>query len=801
MGRNRYYFKFTILLAIVAFCTVVFSCNSVRRVKDGEYLLRKNTLKIKSDKTITHKGELSDQLALIVAQKPNTYWSGIFPLKLWRYNLRYKKYVEDPTLDLPKSLEKPVIYDSILQKRSIVNIRNFLANQGYFNSKISDTVIFKNKKAYVTYRINTGINYRIDNVHLDIDDSLISSIVKRGMSNTIFKREAEYSKALADEERTRIVTQLHNNGFYKFTLDNVTFQLDTVNKSEFRNADNLVESAINFITLQKQQRKYAIDIKIIIRANGESDAYQQYHIGKITVFPDFEDNVDFRDTSMIQKMIDSVRYKYHNYYVRENVLQKQIFIRPGDLYSQADHDLTINKLNDLGIFQYVRLNFREDTDRNDKILNCAIYLSPAKKLDAGLNYEVANATTYILGTSIGLNFRDKNFFKGANLLSISLSGGVEFGYNELQGQTFQEHLFLQSTNIGVNASLIFPKFLLPFKQTKFSNKNLPRTQLGLGVNVLDRLNYFKLSNVTANFSYNWKQSISNTWDLSPAFASVVLPSHISDSFQHKLDSNDFLRNSYRRTFIEGENISFTFSDQIKKQGRNYNYLRLSFEEAGLVMAGINEISKSISKSKDFIFDQYLKIDLDARKYINAKHSSLAFRFLAGIGNPYGGSSTLPYVKQYFVGGPYSIRGWRPRTLGPVSVSDSNNTLIDRTGDMKLEMNAEFRFDMIQLFSGTINLNGALFADAGNTWLARKSVNYPNGELDISRFGNDIAVSTGAGLRIIIASFFTVRLDAAFPIKNPYISANSGWVLKEVDLGNSSWRAQNLVLNVAIGMPF
>jgi hypothetical protein len=319
--------------------------------------------------------------------------------------------------------------------------------------------------------------------------------------------------------------------------------------------------------------------------------------------------------------------------------------------------------------------------------------------------------------------------------------------------------------------------------------------------VLDRLNYFKLSNITANFSYNWKQSQTNIWDLSPAFASVVLPSHISDSFQHKLDSNDFLRNSYRRTFIEGENISFTFSDQAKRQGRSYNYMRLSFEEAGFVMAGVNALNKSLSKSKDFVFDQYLKFDLDARKYIVARHSSFAFRFLAGIGNPYGGSSTLPYVKQYFVGGPYSIRGWRPRSLGPVSVSDSNNTLIDRTGDIKLEANAEYRFDMIQLFSGTININGAFFADAGNTWLARKSVNYPNGELDISRFSNDIAISTGAGLRVIIAGFFTVRLDAAFPIKNPYIAANSGWVLKDVDLGNSSWRAQNLVLNVAIGMPF
>jgi outer membrane protein insertion porin family len=127
--------------------------------------------------------------------------------------------------------------------------------------------------------------------------------------------------------------------------------------------------------------------------------------------------------------------------------------------------------------------------------------------------------------------------------------------------------------------------------------------------------------------------------------------------------------------------------------------------------------------------------------------------------------------------------------------------VDRTGDIKLEMSAEYRFDMIQLFSGTLNLNGALFADAGNTWLARKAVNTPNGDFDISRLGQDIAMSTGAGLRVIVAEFFTVRLDAAFPIKNPYNPAKSGWIIREVDLGNSSWRKDNLVLNVAIGMPF
>jgi outer membrane protein assembly factor BamA len=802
MAANRYFHYCCRLLCLLLIGAALSGCNATKRVPEGSYLLRANKLKIKSDKGITRKGELADALGLIIVQKPNSYWSGYIPFKLYKYNSRYKKYDTMNVQDLPKSVERPVIYDSLTRYRSASNLKNYLANQGYFNAVVTDTVVFKKKKAYVTYQINTGVNYRINNVFIDADDSSIAAIVRRSVSRTFFKKETEFSKSQADEERSRIVTLMHNSGYYRFSLDNVRFEFDTLNKSQFRNVDNLIESAINLLTLQKQQKKNSMDVKIIIRENGEINSYKKYYIGKVTVFPDYIDREDRSDSSMIVKMVNQTMFRYHNYFVREQVLQKQIFINPGQLYSQSDYELSISKLNDLGIFQYVRISFPQssDTSSRDSVLDCYVMLSPAKKMDASVTNELANSNIYVLGGTIGLSFRDKNFLKGANLFSISTTGGIELGYNEQRGQTLRDHIYLQSTNFGINTSLNFPKFLFPFRQTWFSPRNMPRTQFGIGLSVLNRIDYYKMSNVTASFAYNWRQTITKSWDVAPAFATIVLPL-TTDSFQRTLDDNDFLKNTYRRAFIEGENIAFTFSDQAKKNGKNYNYLRLAVEEAGLVMSGVNTLSKALGSSTDIIYDQYTKFDLDARKYIQVRKSELAMRFLAGVGLPYGSSSTLPYIKQYFVGGPYSIRGWRPRTLGPVSISDSTNTYIDRTGDIKLEANVELRFDMIQLFSGTIKLNGAVFTDAGNTWLARKSDNYPEGEFDISRLGHDIAISSGAGLRMIIASLFTVRLDAAFPIKNPYVAEDNGWVLKKVDLGNKTWRADNIVINLAIGMPF
>jgi len=798
-AASTYFFYCLALIALIGV-----GCSPTKHLPADTFLLRKNTLDLTTDKGITGRGELKDNIERLIAQKPNTYLLfGKFPYKVWLYNLRYKKYQTD-TLALGKNkfAEVPVVFDSTLVKRSLQNMRSYLFNQGYFYPTIKDTTVFENRKAYVTYEIQTGANFLIRKVNLDVDDSAINSIVNRSMNETILKDGQPFAMNLLEQERSRIAAVLRENGYYRFTQENIIdFKLDTFNKDLVRDIYNPFESAINFLAAQKKYKKPTLDVKIIIRSDEKEVEYKRYKINNITVYPDFVGREDLTDSTMRQSWINDVKFRYHNYYVKEKVILKNIFLEKNKLYTQSEYEATINKLNQLGVFQTIRIFLFADSTRTDDSsvnwLNAAILMTPAKQFDLTGSFEVSTGTTYVLGAMPTVSFRNFNLGKGANLWTTSFSYGLESAYNREVGNNFFEHFSLLTQTFSYNTNINFPKFIAPFGN-KFTKRNLPRTVIGFGTSLLDRVNYFTLTNTVANLTYNWRETSTKNWEISPAFVNVIRLPTVSDSFENRLANNDFLRNSYRETFIEGEIIAFTFSNQLENKGRSYSYARLALEEAGGLMGLFSNLGVS-----NFNYSQYLRLDFDTRRYINRRRSQIAFRFHGGIGLPYGTSSTLPYIKQYFVGGAYSIRGWRIRTLGPGSHfnpdEENTNNFIDRTGDIKLEMTGEYRFDMLQLFSGGIKVKGAVFADAGNIWLTQESSAYPGGEFGFDKLGNDIAISTGAGARFDLAGFFIIRLDGAFPIKRPYNATYDygGWT----GPFNGSWGISDIVLNIAVGYPF
>ncbi|HRO43416.1 MAG TPA: BamA/TamA family outer membrane protein [Flavipsychrobacter sp.] len=792
-AANSFSLFFIALIALVSG-----GCNPTKHLPEGAYLLRDNNLKLSSDKGITRRGELKDNIERLIVQKPNSYLLfGKFPHKVWVYNLRYKKYSTDTqSLEKNKFVEAPVVYDSTLVKRSVQNIRSYLFNQGYFYPRVDDTTILKQRKAYVHYNVETGVNFLIRKTTLDVDDSAIYSIVNRSLNETILKEGQPFAMSLLEQERSRITSVLREHGYYRFTQENVVdFKLDTFNKDLVRDVYNPFETAINFLAAQKEFKKPTLDIKIIIRSDNKQVVYKRYAINNVTVYPDFVGRDDIRDSSLHESVVNDVKFRYHNYYVKEKVILKNIFLEKNKNYTQSEHDATINKLNQLGVFQTIRIFFQNDTTRTDDSsvnwLNAIIIMTPAKQYDLTGSFEVSTGTTYMLGAMPTISFRNFNLGKGANLWTTSVSYGLESTYNSEVGNNFLEHFSLLTQTFAFNTSINFPKFIAPFG-SRFTKKNLPRTVIGFGTSLLDRVNYFTLTNTVANLTYNWRETSTKNWEISPAFVNVIRLPNVSDSFKKRLENNDFLRNSYRQTFIEGEIIAFTFSNQLENKGRSYSYARLGLEEAGGLMGLASNLGSS-----NLNYSQYLRLDFDARRYINRRRSQIAFRFYGGVGIPYGTSTTLPYIKQYFVGGAYSIRGWRIRTLGPGSYynpleQNNNNNFIDRTGDIKLEMNGEYRFGIVQLFSGGIKVRGAVFADAGNIWLMKKSSAYPGGEFKFSELGNDIAISAGIGLRVDMASFIILRIDIATKVKQP--------------IGDNTLRApllplSDMITNFAIGYPF
>ncbi len=780
-------------------------CHTTKYLGPNQYLLRKNRIIIKSEQPITNKGELKDNLSRLVLQKPNTRTASLIPFKLIVYNKRYNKLHNRPDSSLPKSVEKPVIVDTALMARSAQNIKAYLFNQGYFYAKVKDTFTTRHKKAYATYTITTGITYLINNVNYIVEDSSIAKIVRAGADESLLLKGKEFSYSLLEDERGRITSLVRNHGYYRFTQENVNFirGLDTLDKTLFRDIESPMEGAVHFITSAKRDKKHTIDIDVHIDAGDDTGSYKKYFIGKVEVYPDYKGSGDLTDTGMKERDYGDIGFKYHYYYVHSRVLYKHIYVSPNDIYSQEDYDKTRAKLNELGIFQYTNVLFRE-SNRNSDTLDCNILLSRAKRFDFSTNYELTNGSTYSLGHQVGVNVRSKNFLKGANLLTVGVNGGVELSYNDNMGNNFFQHYGLLTEYYGANASLDFPKFLAPVASSLFDNSNLPHTIIGVGDNAIERVNYFTLVNTSANYTYNWRETGSKTWTFSPAFIDIIRLPKKTDSFQRVLDSNEYLFNSYKENFIEGENISFTYDDMIKKHGFNYSFLKLGVEEAGALLGAVNQFGVALNDLYKIQYAQYVKFDFDARHYFTLPYSVFAFRFYGGIGLPYGQSTALPYIKQYFAGGPNSLRGWRIRTLGPGSyynVSTSNIDQIDRTGDIKLEFNGEYRFPIMPLFAGAVKMKGALFTDAGNIWLAQKDKDFPGGEFEFNTLGQDIAMDVGAGTRFEIASFLTLRVELAMPIKKPYVYTDGSWVFNQIAFSDPTWRSNNLIFFASIGYPF
>ncbi|NDC40001.1 MAG: hypothetical protein EBZ77_00350, partial [Chitinophagia bacterium] len=542
-------FKNVIRCTAILYLLVTGSCTT-SHIPEGKHLLATNKVVLSSSSVINDKGEKKDIIRRIIVQKPNTYsFFGWVPYRLWLYNLRYNSLHKRPDSLLPKTVERPVLYDSTLLPKSLLNIRSYLFNQGYFYADIKDTTIYRNKKAFKTYTINAGDNYLINKYNFDVDDTALLRCFQNEMEATELSHNRTFTFLLLDAERSRLTAIARNQGYYRFSQDNIRFVLDTLDKNYLKDLDNPLESALNFINLSKRNRKPTLDVNIIVHSADDS-ANRLHTISKVTVYPDYNGVADRTDTSLTETIQEGIRFRYHEPYVHSKVLAKRIFMRPGKFYSQDDYDRTVAKLNELGIFQFIRVQFQKAG--SDTELNCNIYINRTRKYDFNANYEVSSGTTYQLGNSAGLSFRNKNFGRGGNLLAVSVNGGVELTYNDNVGREFFDHFALLTEYYGLNASLDFPKFIAPIRDRRFGNSSLPHTIVTAGTNVTDRVTYFTLVNSSAGFRYNWRETREKTWDVTPAFINIIRRPRTTALFDTILMGNSFLRNTYSNNFIEGE---------------------------------------------------------------------------------------------------------------------------------------------------------------------------------------------------------------------------------------------------------
>jgi outer membrane protein assembly factor BamA len=799
--------RYCILPALVL---LSYSCSNTKYLPKNEALLVSSDVKLKGDIAGAEKDNIRNSLnsPSIMLQHPNTKLLNILRLKLWFYNQKHNEKKVGKIwnwLLIPKNMEPPVIYDSTKTIQTANNMTSYLDNQGYFHAFVNYKQSIKSQKAGVTYQVYTGKNFIIDSISYDIGDSAIRKAVIHAATYSFLKKNEPFTMSKLSQEQARLTDVVRNSGYYKFSNDHVQFVLDTINKAIFNNILDPFANIQNSITVSEGSERPKLNITVQILDPTDSTNYQHYWIRNIYVYPDYSAYSTPDDTTFQQSEYKDLTIRRRRDIIRPRVLYNNIVFKKDQEYSQANYDYTIQKLNQLGVWNFVTVEMDTVSHHADS-LDAYIFLTPARKQSLGLNLEATSSSDYIVGGALNLTYKNRNTNRAANQVTASIKSGLE--WNSDSSNIF----FVQAREFSGQVNVSFPRFITPWHLNHIGRFSNPNTSLGLGVNTLDRFGFFSLTSFNGSFGYNWNETQYKRWIVNPLSISFNRLYNVSDSFAKQLEENPFLKNSFSSTFIGGENVSFIYNSQNSLNQKSFNYLQINLEESGLWLNGIDGIIRGVTSDKSSFakltsvnFSQYLKMDVEYKHYLNRPHSTLVSRAYAGIGVPYATSDVLPYIKQFTAGGPNSMRAWRLRALGPGSYYNPGlgnpNIFPDQTGDMKLEGNLEYRFDIFSVFGGFLKVKGATFIDAGNIWDLKNDPYKPGSQFKINEFYQDLAIGGGFGIRLDF-SYAILRLDLATPFKEPYAYLpDYGWILNTIHPFSREWRKNNLILNFAVGYPF
>jgi outer membrane protein insertion porin family len=749
----------TLLLAWLS--VLFYSCSETKSLEEGQYLYDGANVIIKATPPISHRKAkaLRTELSGLLRPKPNGSFLGI-KVKLLLYNVAGKPTGKGLRYFIREKLGEPPVlasYSTMEKNRAV--LQNRLENRGYFKDTVLLDTIYKGRKLSAKYTAEIGKQYIIRNVKYPVGDDSLSLAINKLSRHSLLKKGDPYNLDVIKNERTRIDSRLKQQGYYYFQSDDLLIRADS--------------------TVGDDQ----VDLNLIIKKSTSPEAFKVYRINDVVVFADYNVHTD---TSINVAGIP----KYEGYTIidRENLFKPKIFshalvFKPGDIYNRKDHDLSLNRLINLGVFKFVKIRFDEKDTAQNK-LNAYYYLTPTEK--KSIRFEVSGLTQSdnANGGQVSVNWRNRNLLRGAELLTTT----VYLGYlrqNLGQGQ------YTNTTKLGAEASLYLPGIIGPV-QFQTNSAFIPKTRFNIGYEYYAQSQEYTLNSVKGSFAYVWKESVTKEHTLEILRINLVNPTHIDSLYQLQLDTNIILARSIEKTFIIGPTYNFNFNSNLKPNHNKNNFyfngnIDLSANFAGIV-SGANVEKTGIQKTFLGVpYSQYLRGEVDFRHYLSFSQTTvLASRLTGGMGYAYGNSYTMPFIKEFFAGGANDIRAFRSRSLGPGSYYAGNRDtafIADQPGDIKIEMNTELRF---KLFSF---IHWAFFVDAGNIWTSQYDSSRVGSEFT-KNWPSQIGVGIGTGLRVDI-SILLLRLDWGIPVREPWLPPHQRWVFD----------TRNTVLNFAIGYPF
>lgn len=787
---------YRLYLFVFIFGIIAVSCSPTRKLSLNQKLL------VRQEVAIDNKNINQEEVENLIIQKPNQRFLGIWHLNLWVQQhtsqgeqTRFKKWLRR------SAGRPPAIFNASDLKQSEANIQSYMYGKGYFKAIVESSVHTEGNTVSVNWDIVTDTPWLIRNYNVVAEDSIIGNLVKHSLNSTLIKTGRPYDVATLQLERDRVTTFLRNEGYFAFSNDYVVFEVDSSLRSRQMDVYINIRNPRRLIGFSDNQEIYG------------KDRHKKYYIDNVWVYPQYSTlrSIQARSESKPDTVhwyipipgdstgVNRLSFIYNEKSrIRTSTLIESISIKQGDRYNLRHAENTYQSLSALPIYRSININYTpserkmtgEDT-ATVGLLDCAIQMSKNNVMAFSVEADGTNSGGD-LGVSGNFSFLNRNIFRGGELLNVKLRGALEM--QQTLGDPEQNKVLLFNTvEVGADVSVIFPRFLAPFKSYSLPRYLRPQTSLTSGFNLQFRPDYRRyITNI--GFGYRWKTNSRITHYFTPIEVNSVRIFPTAE-FEAKLEKyNERLKNQYTNHFITSLKYSFIYNNQQYDKVHDYYFFRADLESAGNALYLIDNIVGAPRDADgnftlfNIRYAQYLRANFDFRYFkMFDQNNMLAVRGLIGIGKPYGNAVALPFEKGFYAGGANGMRGWNLKNLGPGSFSDPNGEFTERMGDLQLESNIEFRFPMYAF------VKGALFVDAGNIWLLSDIPAYNGGKFKTSTFVSEFAMDAGLGFRFDF-TFFVFRIDAALPVRNPAKPAGERWVVSKSRMADILW-------NFGIGYPF
>ena len=753
------------------------SCSASKYLSPGEQLYTGATVKITSEDYKAPKA-LKEEVEEVLSPTPNKKFLGM-RLGLWIYNIAGEPTGKGIRYWLKNKLgEAPVLYNERYNERVKQLIGNRLENNGHFRSTVTVTEKERKKDKYMSLLYEAAIHppYLIQSIHYPDDSTKAIDRILYGLKKeALLEIGKPYNLEVMKKERERLNNALKKAGYYFFSDKYLLFEADTTVGTR--------DSATAY--------QPAVSLYLKVKEDAPNKSLYPYTIHDIDIFTDYDieaadstrrlDTLTYQDFQLIAPEI--------NY--RPALFERSILLDTGRRYAQEAHQSSVRKLSDLGTFKFVNIKFEADTSANH-YLDANVLLTPIPRRSLSVELTAATQSNGFFTPDIKITETNRNLFRGAEQFSITLEGGLQ---RQFSTQSTIDYIWW----LGAGVELTFPYLLVPFNIENSYNKFNFYTRIKP---FYRRITYSPL--LTTNvldleFGYEWKETLAKSHQLNPLV--ITYQNSILNNETVEADiENQLVANSLEQQFVVAAQYNYTYNDLLKGEKRSNFYFRGSVETAGNALNLIYRAANApVDEGQPYEllgvpFAQYARFGTEFRYYQRlSKKTKLVNRLLVNVGLPYGNSRVLPFFKQYAIGGPNSIRAFPVRSVGPGIFRDENSSLettfVQSAGDIRLEANTEYRFDI------TSAVKGALFVDAGNVWLANRDTERPGGVFEWDRFYEQLAIGTGAGIRLDV-SFIVVRFDVGVALRRP-----ADWVIQNIDFTDRSWRRDNLTYNLAIGYPF